>query len=265
MSGEYVELPGVKTWYETEGQGDPLVLMHGGLVGNDFWGAQREVLAADFQLFLPERRAHGHTPDVEGPLSYYDMAKDTIDFLTTVVGKPAHLVGWSDGGNVSLLVAIERPDLVRKVVVVGANYLPSSEIAGLDALPDSLDPDSPDLAMFRGFYEAASPDGPGHWPDYIAKMKQMWSTEPRISTDDLGRITARALVAVGDDDMIPVEHAAEMYRSITNSELAVIPGTSHAALMEKPELVNKVVLDFLKNEPVPTIMPIRRAPADAPH
>src|SRR5919205_3161074 len=143
--GEYIELPGVKTWYEVEGQGEPVLLLHGGFVTNETWGQQRADFAAKHRVFLPERRAHGHTPDVEGPLSYHDMAQDTIDFLSAVVGSPAHLVGWSDGGIVALLVAIERPDLVRKIVVTGANFKPTPQLGHAETL-DALTPDAPEMA-----------------------------------------------------------------------------------------------------------------------
>src|ERR671926_73778 len=221
--GEYIELPGVKTWYEVEGQGEPVVLLHGGFCTNEIWGQQRADFAANHRTFLPERRAHGHTPDVEGPLSYHDMATDTIDFLTTVVGGPAHLVGWSDGGIVALLVAIARPDLVRKIAVTGANFKPPPEIG----------------------------------------LAEMYRAEPDIPTEDLGRISAPTLVLVGDDDVVPLEHTVELYRAIPNSELAVVPGTSHVHFMEKPSLVNRIVLDFLDNDPVPTMMPLRRAAASS--
>lgn len=112
--GEYVELPGVKTWHEVEGKGDPLLLLHGGFCTNETRGPQRRDFAAAYRVFLPDRRAHEHTPDVEGPLSYHDTASDTIDFINSVVAKPVHWMGWSDGGIVGLLVAIARPDLVRK-------------------------------------------------------------------------------------------------------------------------------------------------------
>jgi len=94
--GEYIELPGVKMWYEVEGQGDAVLLMHGGFCTNETWGPQRADFAAGHRVFLPERRAHGHTPDVEGPLSYHDMAEDTIDFLSSVVGGRQT---WSGGAT----------------------------------------------------------------------------------------------------------------------------------------------------------------------
>jgi pimeloyl-ACP methyl ester carboxylesterase len=258
--GEYVELPGVKTWYEVEGQGEPLLLLHGGLCTNETWGPQRADFAANHRLFLPERRAHGHTPDVEGRLSYHDMAQDTIDFLQSVVGSPVDLVGWSDGGIVALLVAIEQPDLVRKMAVSAANFIPASEIGPAEAL-DDLDADAPEMEMFRTMYEAASPDGAEHWAIVVGKLVEMLRAEPNIPIEDLGRIGAPTLVLVGDDDIVPLEHTVELYRAIPNSELAVVPGTSHAHFMEKPSLVNRLVLEFLDNDPVPTMMPVRRATA----
>ena len=261
--GEYVELPGVKTWYDAEGKGEPLVLLHGGLCTNETWGAQRLEFASRFRVFLPERRAHGHTPDVEGPLSYGDMAKDTVDFLTSVVREPAHMVGWSDGGIVGLLVAIARPKLVRKLVVIGANFEPALHVTpGAEAMFEGLTPDSPHLAMFRSLYEAVSPDGPEHWAVVFAKVVDMLRREePNIPATDLGRISAPTLVMVGDDDLPGLEHTIALYGAIPNSELAVVPGTSHALPMEKPSLVNQLVLDFLANEPVATLMPIRRGHA----
>ena len=258
--GEYIELLGVKTWYEVEGQGDPLLLLHGGFCTNETWDPQRADFAAKHRVFLPERRAHGHTPDVEGLLSYHDMASDTIDFLTSVVGSPAHLVGWSDGGIVALLVAIERPDLVRKIVVTGTYFKPVPELGQAEML-DELTSDAPDLEMFHAMYAAASPDGPEHWPIVVGKLLEMYRREPHIPIEDLGRISAPTLVLVGDDDVVTLEHTIELYRAIPNSELAVVPGTSHAHFMEKPSLVNRIVLDFLDNDPVPTMMPVRRATA----
>ena len=104
--GEYVDIGGVSTYYDEEGSGEPLVLLHGGLCTNETWAAQMPVFAERFRVVAPERRAHGHTADVEGPLTYDAMATDTIGFLDKLIGGPAHLVGWSDGGIVGLLVAV---------------------------------------------------------------------------------------------------------------------------------------------------------------
>ena len=257
--GHYVEIGELKTWYDEQGAGEPLVLLHGGLSTNESWAAQIPDFGAHFRVIAPERRGHGHTPDVEGPLSYEEMAADTIRFLDVVVGGPAHLVGWSDGGIVGLLVAMARPDLVRKLVAISANF----DTSGIDPAViegmTSMTADSDGLAVFRTSYEAASPDGPGHWPVVFAKFQEMVSTQPNVTVEQLGRISAPTLVLVGDDDMITIEHTSALFRAIPNSELAVVPGTSHTLVMEKPELVNRLVLDFLEKEPVPTFMPLRRA------
>ncbi len=259
--GGYLQLEngGLKTWWDEQGVGEALVLLHGGLTTNATWAAQMSDFAAHFRVIAPERRGHGHTPDVEGPLSYDAMAADTIAFVTALVGGPAHLVGWSDGGIVGLLVAMARPDLVGKLVVIGTNY----DVSGV--VPESMEglaslrPDSDDLATLRTPYEAASPDGPEHWPVVVAKFKEMVATQPTIGVEELGGISASTLVVVGDDDMVTLEHTVSLYRAIPNSELAVVPGTSHLVAMEKPDLVNRLVLDFLRRDPVPTYMPVRRA------
>lgn len=256
--GEYIDIAGLKTWYDTAGEGDPLVLLHGGISTNETWGAQMPAFAERFQVFAPERRGHGHTPDVEGPLNYSDMAADTIGFLETVVKQPAHLVGWSDGGIIGLLIAIDRPDLVRKLVAIGANTNP-------DGLPPEVkeslspDPDAPGLEMFRSLYAASSPDGPEHWPIVFGKFLEMIAGQPDIKPDELARIKAPTLVVSGDDDMMTLEHTIALYRDVPGSELAVVPGTSHAVAFEKPDLLNRIVLDFLEKDPVPTMMPFRRA------
>ncbi|MEU9039473.1 alpha/beta hydrolase [Streptomyces sp. NPDC048352] len=257
--GQYVELGSVRTWYEAEGAGDPLLLLHGGLCTNETWGAQRPDFAARYRVFLPERRGHGRTPDVAGPFSYQDMADDTIAFIEAVVGASAHLVGWSDGGIVALLVAIARPDLVRKVVAMGANFLPGPVSTAAPQMFDAMAADSADMAFFREAYGAVSPDGADHWPVVVRKEADMIRTQPTIPAEALARMGMPTLVLVGDDDLITLEHTIALYRAIPDSQLAVVPGTSHGLPLEKPGLVNQLILDFLTNDPGPTVFPVRRA------
>ena len=263
--GGYLESGGVTTWYDEQGVGEPLVLLHGGLCTNATWAEQMSDFSAQFRVIAPERRGHGHTPDIEGPLSYEAMAADTIAFLTALGGGPAHLLGWSDGGIVGLLVAMARPDLIRKLVVIGTNYDFAGVVPEAMEVFASLRAGSDDLAMLRTPYEAVSPDGPEHWPVIVAKFKAMVTTQPTISIQQLGGITASTLVVVGDDDIVTLEHTVSLFRAIPNSELAVVPGTSHFAAMEKPELVNRLVLDFLQRDPAPTFMPLRRALVGSHH
>ena len=261
--GVYVQIGDVKTWYDDAGDGDPLVLLHGGIATNDTWGPQLAELPMQFHVYAPERRGHGHTPDVEGPLHYAAMAADTIGFLETVVKEPAYLVGWSDGGIIGLLVAIERPDLVKKLVAIGANFNIEGVTDELRASFLATPPDSDEMAMLRQLYAATSPDGPEHWPVVFGKHMEMARYEPDISLSDLGRVSGPTLVVSGDDDIVELEHTLQMFRAIPNSELAVVPGTSHCLTMEKPELADKIIIEFLTKEPVPEMMPIRRVPAGA--
>jgi pimeloyl-ACP methyl ester carboxylesterase len=191
------------------------------------------------------------------------MATDTIGFLDEVVGASAHLVGWSDGGIVGLMVSIARPDLVRKLVAIGTNYDAAGVAPDAEEMLASATPDSPEMEMLRSLYAMHSPDGPEHWPVVFRKFIEMTQREPHIPVDDLARIRAPTLLLIGDDDMVSLEHSVALYRAIPGSELAVVPGASHAVCMEKPELVNKVVLDFLENEPVAAMLPLRRAASGA--
>jgi pimeloyl-ACP methyl ester carboxylesterase len=261
--GEYVDIGGVNTWYDEEGTGEPLVLLHGGLCTNETWASQTPVFAERFRVVAPERRGHGHTADVDGPLTYSAMATDTAGFLDKVVGGPAHLVGWSDGGIVGLMVAIARPDLVRKLVAIGSNYDTAGVAPEVENMFAAMAPDSADMAVLRALYEMHSPDGPEHWPVVFGKFVEMALREPHIPVDQLTQISTPTLVVVGDDDMVSLEHTVALFRAIPNSELAVVPGASHAVGMEKPELLNRIVLDFLENEPVATMLPIRRAATGA--
>ena len=261
--GEYVQIGELKTWYDQDGKGEPLVLLHGGLCPNDTWAPQIPEFREHFRVLAPERQGHGHTPDLDGPLSYDRMTANTIGFLETVVSEPAPLVGWSDGGIIGLMIAISRPDLLRKLVVIGTNFDPGGIVPGAEEGLLSTPPDADDMAMLRQMYEASSPDGAEHWPVVVDKFKTMAVRGPNIPVGDLRRIRGRTLVIAGDDDMVSLEHTTELFHTILDAELAVVPGASHFVSMEKPELVNRIILSFLENDPGPTMMPIRRAAQQA--
>jgi pimeloyl-ACP methyl ester carboxylesterase len=106
-----------------------------------------------------------------------------------------------------------------------------------------------------------SPDGEDQFPVVAAKIGEMFAREPDLQASELSAITARTLLLVADDDIMTLAHTVEMYDSIPNCELAVVPGTSHFLTQEKPGLVNQIVVDFLTHEPVVTMAPIRRAPS----
>jgi pimeloyl-ACP methyl ester carboxylesterase len=252
---EYVQLGAVRTWYDEQGKGDPLVLMHGGLVDARWFEPNIAALAGQFHVYTPERRGHGHTPDVEGPITYQLMADDTIAFLETVVGEPADLVGHSDGAFTAMLVAMQRPDLVKRLVLISGGFNKSGE-----AVPD-MEWDVDAITQFLGpAYGEVSPDGEDHFRVVATKIGELAASEPNLEAAQLADVRARTLVMFSDDDLMTLTHTVEMYDALPNAELAVVPGTSHFLTQEKPDLVNQIVLDFLTKDPVPTIAAIRRAP-----
>ena len=247
------ELPGISMWYDERGQGDPCVLLHPGGAGVDSRALAPTVdaLSQVFRAYTPEQRAHGRTPDVDGPVSYELMAQDTIMFIEGVISQPVYLLGVSDGAVVALMVARRRPDLVRRLVfAAGVFHRDGWEEGVLDGEPPEF---------LKQSYGEISPDGIGHYDVVVAKLAAMHAREPGLTRTDLHQITPRTLVIVGDDDQVRLEHAIEMYRHLPDAELAVVPGTSHGLLVEKPGLCNLIIAEFMTKDPVHTFAPIRRA------
>lgn len=254
--GEYIDAGGLRTYYEVHGDGEPVVLLHGGLGTAESWGQQVGELARHYRVYVPERRGHGRTADVPGPITYAAMAEDTAAWLDAMALRGAHLIGWSDGGAVAALVAIARPELVGKLVVIGQYLSLDGEWASSRAALDDLAEDAGTRAMFEGLHAPLSPDGPDHFPVVYDKIMRMWREEPEIPLGDIARITAPTLFLQGDGDWVRVEHSALLARTVADAQLAVVPGTSHALPLEKPELVNRLLLDFLADEQVARFLPV---------
>jgi pimeloyl-ACP methyl ester carboxylesterase len=250
---DYVDVNGVHMWYDDRGDGDPVVLLHGGLTDSRDFSGNLDALAGRFRLLLPERRGHGHTADVAGPITVELMAQDTIAFLDRIVGGRAHVVGYSGGAIVALWVAVRRPDLVDRLVMVSGAFHPD----GLILQPTA---DGPPPAPLVAAYAEVSPDGADHFPVVIAKIARAVAEAPGLAPAELTAVTCPTLVMAADDDIVTLEHTLALYRGLPAAQLAVIPGTSHLLLHEKPHLCARLLTDFLTAEPTPpTQMPIRRA------
>jgi pimeloyl-ACP methyl ester carboxylesterase len=242
MSG-YVQLGEVRTYYEEDGNGEPLVLLHPGGADSRAWELSLPGLVERFQVFRPDRRGHGRTPDVEGPITYEQMALDTIAFLEKVVGGSAHLVGHSDGVPVALTVALMRPDLVRRLVL-GAGVFHHDGWT-----PGAIELDDETTAFFIEYHGAVSPDGSKYFPVLADKLHRMHSEEPTLTVADLAAYPGPSLVMVGDDDdEIHMAHTLALREGLPQAQLAVVPGTGHGLFAEKPELCNRLVVDFLTED-----------------
>jgi pimeloyl-ACP methyl ester carboxylesterase len=251
--GQYVDAGGIRTYYEITGDGEPLVLLHGGLCTAETFDAQTPALAMKYRVYVPERRGHGRTPDVDGPITYDNMAQDTIAFLQAVGIASADLVGWSDGALVGLLVALRRPDLVRKLVLIGQYVTLDGARPEFSALASTMTRET-FPPMLEQMYAAVSPDGPDHFGVVFEKMRSLWVGDTGVKLADLSAVTSSTLILLADDDIMSIEHAADLQRALPSAQLAVVPGTSHALPMEKPDLTNRLILEFLAAEQVAKMM-----------
>jgi len=253
---------GVRTYYDDVGSGRPLVILHGGLENGSGWRWMADAMSERHHVFLPDRRGHGRTPDVDGDYTYELMADETIAFLEQVVTEPADLVGYSDGGVVALLVAVTRPELVRSLVVIGTDY----HYEGL--LPEMVErlrhpnPDNPALAPMCDEYDRLSPDGPGHWATFHRKVSNMGATGPSMTRADLQQIDQPVLVVVGDDDVVDLHHTVELFEHLSDAQLAVLPASSHLLPVEHPEDLLRLVTTFVDAEPFKRLMPMRSLKPD---
>lgn len=248
--GVYTDVAGRRIWHFRDGDpsGRPTVLLHGAFGSASSWAAQiNDLTGAGFDLYVPERSGHGHSPDHPGPFSFADMTAETIAYLEQEVGGPANLVGWVDGAVIALLVARERPDLVDRMVVV-ANYLNSSGRDADEFLRHIRDRNPQTVNYLRNGYAAVSPDGAGHFDDVMDKTLTMLEVEPEYALSQFAAVTTPTLVVAADRGVVRLEHALAMFRTLPRGRLAVLPGT-HILPLESPELFNPLVISFLAADP----------------
>jgi pimeloyl-ACP methyl ester carboxylesterase len=243
----------VPTWYETIGSGsEDLVLLHGGLSSSEALSDVFAPLRANYRVTSFDRRGHGRTPDTPADFHYESMADETIAILEHL-GTRAHLVGTSDGGVVAAITALRRPELVDRLVLIGANF----HYDGLAHI--EIEPGDPTWEFIASRYAAISPDGLHHFGVVAEKSFAMFAREPTMTQDDISKITAPTLVIVGDDDAVRLAHTVALYEALPNGQLCVMPGASHFLPMEKPEETVRIILGFLHSDAQPeTLFPIRR-------
>ncbi len=216
-----------------EGAGDDLVLLHGGGDGADGMAALQTRLARTHRVTAPEQRGHGRTPDL-GSMSFAEMADDTIRLLDALGINGAEVVGWSDGGILALLIARERPDLVRRVVAIGASV-------AMDSEPAPLSPDDVDWIRTVDPAEVGMPIP----VDTRRRLLAMWLEGPALSLDDLADVATPVLVVAADRDMITLDHTVAIFQSLPAAQLAIIPGSGHDVPRTDPDLVATVIERFL--------------------
>jgi pimeloyl-ACP methyl ester carboxylesterase len=254
----YVDILGHPTWVSVGAEnGEMVLLLHGGVVdSSSLLDSIGPVLSERYCVAAFDRRGHGRTGDTAEAFHYDAMADETIGILEHL-DRPAHLVGHSDGGDVGLLVAMRRPDLVQRLVMMGSNYHHAGLLPGAEFTPDSP-PGVYDL--FAAQYGERSPDGREHFDEFLAKTYAMWASEPTLTQADLATVSVPVLVLAADDEPIALSHTCSLYESIPGAQLAIIPGASHALPIEQPEETVSIIRKYLEaSAPPTTLLPIRRA------
>ena len=242
----YASVNGVKLYYEERGAGAPVVLLHGGIntLETTFANLIPE-LARKYRVVAIEQVGHGHSPDTEVPRSYAEMADDTAALLGHLGIARADLIGWSDGGIIAFLVAIRHPERVRRVVASGANIRLEGLSPGFVKWARAVAPDDKGLEKLRLAYERVSPDGAARWPTLLARDRALWLQPVVIEKEKLATVKAPTLVVSGDGDTVLVEHAVEIFRTLPEAQLCVLPATGHNTFVPRAAWLLPMLTSFL--------------------
>jgi pimeloyl-ACP methyl ester carboxylesterase len=254
----YVPVNGLNMYYEIHGTGEPpLVLLHGAFsaIGTSF-GQVLPGLAKTRRVVAFELQAHGRTADIDRPLSLEGMAEDVAAALKELGIDKADLFGYSTGGAVALRVAINRPDLVRKLVIASVTYTMSGVRPGLMEGLGEMKPEMMHGSPWHEEYMRIAPH-PENFNTLFAKKAQMDREIQDLPAEAIEGIKAPTLIIIGDSDLVRPEHAVEMLRllggdvfgdtpaGLPNSQLAVLPGTSHVTVVDRADLLLAIIPPFL--------------------
>ncbi|HKG53881.1 MAG TPA: alpha/beta hydrolase [Anaerolineales bacterium] len=258
----YVPVNGLDMYYEIHGTGHPLVLLHGAFsaIGTSFSEILPE-LAKSRQVIAFELQAHGHTADIDRPLSLEGMADDVAAAIKQLGMESADVLGYSMGAGVALRVAIDHPEVVRKLILAAVTYTMSGIHPGLMEGLGNMTPEMMHGSPWHEEYLQIAPH-PEDFAKLFAKKTQMDQQTRDLSEENIRGIKSPTLIIIGDSDLVRPEHAVEMFRllgggvfgdtpaGLPNSQLAVLPGTSHVSLASRTELLIPIINSFL-DKPMP--------------
>jgi len=259
MSNGYAVANGLRMYYEIHGTGEPLVLLHGSFMTIDLnYGQIMPELAKRRRVIAIEQQGHGHTEDLDRPFTYEQMADDTAELLRQLEIGPADILGYSMGGTIAIELAFRHPELVRRLVIISAPY---DRAGWYPEVYDAVGKITPEQFAGTGLpesYAAVAPN-PEAWPTLVDKVKGQEATFVGLTADEFRSITAPMLIMVGDSDGVPLEKAVEMFKlhgggvmgdiaGLPDSQLAIIPSSSHVGIMQKPHLLLPVIAEFLDQQ-----------------
>jgi pimeloyl-ACP methyl ester carboxylesterase len=258
----YVPVNGLNMYYEIHGKGQPLVLLHGAFsaIGTSF-GQVLPGLAKSRQVVAFELQGHGRTADIDRPLTLEGMAEDVAAALKELGIESADVFGYSNGAAVALRLTVSHPDLVRKLVFASATYTLDGVHAGLMEGLGEMKPEMMFGSPWHEEYMRIAPH-PENFATLFAKKTQMDKEIQDLPAEAIQTIKAPTLLIIGDSDLVRPEHAVEMFRllgggvfgdtpaGLPNSQLAVLPGTSHVTVVDRADLLLAIIPPFL-DAPMP--------------
>lgn len=254
--GAYAEVNGVKMYYEVHGKGRPIVLVHGAFCTIEgCFGKLVKLLSSSRQVIAVELQGHGHTADIDRPLSTVSMADDVAALLGKLKITNADIYGYSMGGGVATQLALRHPQLVRKLVIAGAALTKEGAQPGMSEMIRSMKPEMMEQSPFHEAYKQTSPH-PEKFRTLVKKVQGLVSLAG-YKLDDVRKIKAPVLFLLGDADYPTVEHGAQILRLFgggafgdtgaprAKSQLAILPGTSHVDLINRAEWIAPLITPFL--------------------
>jgi len=235
------EVNNTRLFYAQFGDGEPVLLLHGGMGSSNYWGHQIESLAKSCSVTVMDTRGHGRSPVTSSAFSYELFAGDVVALLDFLNLPKVSLVGWSDGAVTGLLTAMRRPDRVARLFTFGANFSADGAKAGGGRTPVFAAYSS----RCRSEYRTLSPD-PGKWSALVDGLRIMWHSELQITKRKLGALKCPTTMCVGQyDEIIKWERAQEMAGAIPGGRFVLLPDVSHFAMLQNPQQFNEALEEFL--------------------
>lgn len=222
----------IQLHYLEQGQGQPLVLLHGNGESGDYFEHQISHFSQNYRVIAIDTRGHGQSPRGEKPFTIKQFAEDLHDFMDEQSIVKAILLGFSDGGNIALTFALKYPERVEKLILNGANLFPSG-VKPLYQWPIEI-----------GYHIAKMFSKKSEKAQRNTEMLGLMVNEPHIEPSELSKLTMPVLVVAGTKDMIKTSHTQLIYKSLPNAQLAILEG-DHFVANKNPEAFNMVVTSFL--------------------
>lgn len=237
--GRFLNVNGISLYLEDYGAGQTVLQIHGNNQSIASMARQLDALSQHYRVIAVDSRGHGKSGIGVEPLTYEQMADDFNVVLDQLNLKSVYVLGVSDGGIIGLLLAIKYPDKVAKLAIMGASLNPSGayDWAMVGATREREKIDS---MISKG-------DTSRRWIQ-ARQLLDLLIYQPNITPADLGRISAPTLVMAGDRDIIRIEHTVQIFQNISNSHLAIFPGSTHFVPNSNSQLFNATVLSFFQRQ-----------------